>query len=451
MNQELVIDITGLTHQGEGVGRLPDGQAVFVPGTVPGEKAMVEIYQRKKKYARAKLLHIVEQARDRCQPRCNTFNSCGGCSLQHINYYAQLEHKTQLVKDNLSRIGKLSDVQVSNTLGMDYPWHYRNKVHFHVQMDNNRVTLGYFEQGSHSFITLLPHHCLLIDKGLNETAKTVEELLNKYNLLAYDWKHKRGLVRNIMLRKGSATGEIMVVIITSGGKWVGEHDFALELNKVHPQVVSVMKNINKGSNRLIMGGETINLFGKSTITEYLGSLKFDISANSFLQVNPEQTVKLYDKAAEYAGLTSKESVLDAYCGIGTIALYLAPRAKEMLGLEVVPQAVTDAKNNAQINGIKNVQFHQGEVERLLPLLKNEGYCPDVVILDPPRRGCGQEALDALIEMKAPKIVYISCDPSTLARDLAYLSPGGYIVKEVQPVDMFPHTGHVESVALMSRV
>ncbi|MEG6616875.1 23S rRNA (uracil(1939)-C(5))-methyltransferase RlmD [Peptococcaceae bacterium 1198_IL3148] len=450
MNNEVTINITGLTHQGEGVGRLPDGLAVFVPGVVPGEMAQVKIIQRKKNFARAKLLHILQATADRCQPECSVFSECGGCTLQHVNYQAQLTYKRQQVVDNLTRIGKLSEVNVESTLGMDNPWHYRNKVHFQVQQINGGIRLGYFEQGSHHFLPLTPHYCQLVDEDLNDTAKQVEMILNKHKVSVYNWRTKSGLLRHVLLRKAVATDQIMVVLVTGRGSWYNQKLIAADIQKLQPKVVSVIRNINKASNRVVLGDENITLAGQATITDKLANLYFEISPNSFYQVNPVQTQLLYQKALEYAELNGNEKVLDAYCGIGTIALFMAGHAKEVMGLEVVPQAVENAKENAARNGVSNAEFYQGEVERMLPLMYKEGYRPGVVVLDPPRKGCEPEVLQTITQMQVPRIVYVSCDSSTMSRDIAYLHENGYQARKVQPVDMFPHTAHVETVVLMSR-
>lgn len=449
MTNEVTVSITGLTHQGEGVGRLPDGLAVFVPGVVPGERAQVQITQRKKNYARAKLLTIVEQTAERCQPECHVYSDCGGCVLQHINYQAQLAHKRQQVSDSLSRIGKIQDVNVQPTIGMDNPWHYRNKVHFQVQQINGAIQLGYFEQGSHNFLPIRPHYCQLVDQELNETAEKVELILNKHKVPVYNWRTKSGLLRHVLLRKAVATGQIMVVLVTNKGSWYNQKVIAADIQKLQPKVVSVVRNINNASDRVVLGEENTTLIGQPTIMDSLADLKFEISPNSFYQVNPIQTLQLYKKAVEYAGLSGNEKVLDAYCGIGTIALFMASKVKEVVGLEVIPQAIENAKENATRNNITNAEFYQGEVERLLPLMYKEGYKPDVVVLDPPRKGCEPEVLKTIIQMQVSKIVYVSCDPGTMSRDAAYLHENGYRVKDVQPVDMFPHTGHVETVMLLT--
>lgn len=458
MKQDLILDVTGLTHQGEGIARLPDGLVIFIPGVIPGEKVLVQIVQRQKKFARANLLKILEQVAERTQPACPIYNNCGGCSWQHLDYNAQLRYKTRRVQDSLVRLGKIQHINVLATLGMEQPWSYRNKLHLQAQEINGQIKLGYFEQGSHCFIPLLPHNCLLVDQELNQTAQLVENLLNKYQIPVFDWKHKRGIIRHIVLRKAIATGEIMVVIVTGSGKWINQDDFAQDLKNrdlTKNRLVSIIRNINTASNRVVLGDKNIILSGKATITERLetgqsAELAFDISPNAFLQINHLQTQVLYRKVIQFAGLTGREKVLDIYCGIGTIALSLAALAAAVIGLEIVPQAVANAKSNAQRNGITNAEFYQGEAGRLLLLLCREGYQPDLVVLDPPRRGCAPELLKVLVQMAVPRIIYISCDPGTLARDLSYLCSNGYQVREVQPVDMFPHSGHVETVVRLQR-
>ncbi|MQL51168.1 23S rRNA (uracil(1939)-C(5))-methyltransferase RlmD [Desulfofundulus thermobenzoicus] len=453
--EQIELSITGLTHAGEGVGRYR-GLAVFVPETAPGDTVLAEVLEWKKNYARARLLAVKKPSPGRRPPRCARFSACGGCRLQHVDYAEQLHLKTGLVKDSLARIGGLSGVAVRDTAGMDNPWHYRNKVVLQVGERGGRYRLGFYAGDSHNLVPIFqdgPGGCLLVDRDLNEVAKVIENLLNKYGHGApggiNDWKRHKPFFRHVVLRKGFFTGEIMVVLVTGGGQWPGEKAFTGELLSQRSGLTSVVRNINDGPAGVILGRENRLLAGRKCITDRLDHLTFRISPASFYQVNPVQTLVLYRQALDYAALTGRETVVDAYSGVGTIALFLARRAKKVYGLEVVPGAVGDARLNAVLNGIDNAEFHPGAVEERLPALAACGLRPDVVVLDPPRRGCGREALEAVVKMGVPRVVYVSCDPGTLARDLGYLAGKGYRVEEVQPVDMFPWTQHVECVVYLA--
>lgn len=460
MGMEIEITIDNLNHSGEGVGRR-EGMAVFVPFTAPGDRVRARICEVKKNYARAVLTGIVEQAPERAKPACVRFGSCGGCRVQHINYGGQLNRKTELVRQSLSRIGGLGHVEVKPAMGMAYPWHYRNKVHFQVGRRGGRVVLGYYEEGSHRMAGIVEgggcpssspdYLCLLVDRDLNRLAGEIEEMLNQYGVQPFNWETGSGLLRHVLLRKGAGTGEMMAVLVTSPEEWPEEKRFAFELAGSVSGVGSVQRHINTGPGRQLLGGRTVALYGRPFITDILGELSFRLSAESFYQVNPGQTLALYQKTLEYAGLTGMETVVDAYSGVGTIALFMAGKARKVTGMELVPRAVRDARVNAELNGINNVEFYSGPVEKLLPGMTRKGLKPDVVILDPPRRGCHVQVLETIAAAGVPRVVYVSCDPGTLARDLGKLAASGYAVKEVQPVDMFPHTHHVECVVLMSRV
>ncbi|MFZ5651600.1 MAG: 23S rRNA (uracil(1939)-C(5))-methyltransferase RlmD [Bacillota bacterium] len=455
--ERIDLEITGVTHSGEGVGRYM-GAAVFVPGAVPGEKVRAEVAEIKKSFAVARLLEITGPSPARRDPRCVIFNSCGGCRLQHVDYREQLKIKTGLVRDSLQRIGGLGQVTVKETAGMDDPWHYRNKVHYQVAETGGGLALGFYEEGSRR-LTPFPvagagkdRGCLLVDRDLNQAASQVERLINIYTGPAGGKGTEGRFFRHVVLRKGLFTGEIMAVIVTSGTKWPREGEFVRGLMSVLPGITSLVRNINDGPAGPVLGGENRLLAGREYITDRLDQLEFIISPASFYQVNPLQTRVLYRKALEYAfpGHGRGGPVVDAYSGIGTIALYLAGRAGQVHAVEVVPAAIEDARRNASLNSVKNVRFHKGEAERILPALAAGGLRPDVVVLDPPRRGCGREALEAVSAMGAPRVVYVSCDPGTLARDLGIMSGSGYSVEEVQPVDMFPWTRHVECVAKICR-
>jgi 23S rRNA (uracil1939-C5)-methyltransferase len=368
-----------------------------------------------------------------------------------VDYREQLRLKTFLVKDSLSRLAGIGDALVRDMVGMENPWHYRNKAHFQVEERAGGFKLGFYEEGSHSLSAIFDGGgtagCLLVDKDINRVAAAVEKLLNRHGQGV-----SGGFFRHVVLRKAFGTGEIMAVLVTGSGRWSGQEGFVGELSASEERLVSLVRSLNDGPPGLILGRENIVLFGQEYITDRLGDLSLIISPASFYQVNPVQTLTLYGKVMEYAGLEGRKglTVLDAYSGVGTIALFLARSAGRVVALEVVPEAVRDARGNARLNGLDNIEFHTGEVERLLPSLAEKGLRPDVAVLDPPRRGCGPEALEAVAVMEVPRLVYVSCDPGTLARDLGRLAGLGYRVEEVQPVDMFPWTHHIESVVLLQR-
>lgn len=445
--QEIELIINNLNHGGKGVGRY-EGIAVFVPFTLPGERVQARVTEVKKNYALAELIKVVESSATRGDAPCGAFGECGGCQLQHQDYQEHLQLKSRLVKENLIRIGGLEDITVHDTLGMDEPWGYRNKVHFQVQDIDGKVRFGFYPEESHNLVAV--ESCLLVDPELVEVAARVEELVNKYAIAPYNWKTGEGSLRHLLLRKGKVTGEIMVVLVTTERQIENDVLLAKELMNTNEKIVSVLRNINTAQGRMVLGEDTRVLGGRLHMWERLGELTFAVSAGSFFQVNTKQAEVLYDKVRQYADLSGREQVIDVYCGVGTIALYLARRAKRMFGVEIVPEAVIDAKRNTELNKIRNAQFLAGKAEEILPKMKARGVQADVIVLDPPRKGCDERALAAVVEMAPEKIIYVSCDPSTLARDLKFLTAKGYRVEEVQPVDMFPWTAHVESVVLLQR-
>ena len=447
-NRDYEMKIDNLGMNGEGIGRIK-GFTMFVPGALPGEKIRIKAVKVGKRYGYGKLLEVIEPSNQRVKPKCSYAGKCGGCQLQHMSYSLQLDFKRQLVEDACKRIGGLEDVHIYNTIGMEKPWNYRNKVQLPVGTAHNRLTIGFYAPRSHNIIDM---NTCDIQHSINDNIiKAVRKYMDEYNIMPYDEIPHKGIVRHVVSRIGFRSGEIMVIIVTNGDVLPHKDKLIEDLKRNIPNIVSIVQNINSKKTNVILGEKNILLWGKDHIVDYIGELKFKISPLSFFQVNPIQTAVLYNKALEYAGLTGNEGVIDAYCGIGTISLFMAEKAKKVYGIEIVPQAIKDAKINAMENNIENVEFIQGQAEVIIPNMIEEGLKVDVAVVDPPRKGCDPRLLDALIHAQPNRIVYVSCNPATLARDLKYLTDGEYKVQEVQPVDMFPQTNHVELVALMSRV
>jgi len=446
-NRNYIVDITGLSSEGLGVARI-EGFTVFVEGALPKEQAEIKIVKVLKNYAFGKLLRTLKTAGCRIEPSCGVVKRCGGCQLQHMSYEAQLQYKTQQVKDALERIGGLNGVAVHDTIGMEDPWRYRNKAQFPVGMDGD-VMIGFYANRSHEIIDT--PQCSIQDAVNDNVIQTVREFIKKYDISVYDENTGKGIIRHIVTRKGFKTGEVMVCIVINGDSLPCGKALVEMLRARTDGLKSVVVNINKKKTNVILGERNIVIFGEEAIYDYIGEFKFRISPLSFFQVNPVQTEVLYGKALEYADLKGDETVFDAYCGIGTISLFLSRKAKKVYGIEIVPQAINNAKENARLNGVKNVEFLVGESEIVIPELYRKGIKADVIVVDPPRKGCDEKLLEVITEMSPEKVVYVSCNPATLARDLKYLSERGYEVREVQPVDMFPQTSHVECVVLMSRL
>jgi 23S rRNA (uracil1939-C5)-methyltransferase len=443
-NQMIELYITGQGHEGEGVGKY-EGYALFVPGALSGEQVRVRVTKLNKNYGFAQLLEVMQPSRHRAQPPCPIYHQCGGCQLQHMTYEGQLQHKRQIVADALARIGKLEGVPVHPTLGMDEPWKYRNKSQVPVGWVDGRMVAGFYAPRTHEIIDM--QGCLIQHPYSDEIVNTTKRILNELGIRPYDEKGHRGLVRHIVARVGYHTKETMVVLVTKEREIPHKHKLIEQLREWIPHLVSIIQNINPSITNVIFGQETVTLWGKDTIEDRIGDIRFSISARSFFQVNPVQTKVLYDKALEYARLNGDETVIDAYCGIGTISLFLSQQAKRVIGVEVVADAIEDAKINAELNGIENVEFLVGQAEQVIPeLFEARGLRPDVVVVDPPRKGLEEALLQTIVDMQPERVVYVSCNPSTLARDLRYLEDRGYKTQEVQPVDMFPQTFHVESIS-----
>lgn len=447
-NKAYKIDITGLSHEGQGVGKI-DGFVVFVDGALPGETVEIRIIKQTKSYAVGQLVKVLQPSDKRAEPFCSVFDRCGGCAIQHMNYAAQLEFKKDTVVQNLKRIGGLEDITVHDTIGMEKPFNYRNKVQYPVAAQGKDVRIGFYESRSHNIID--SSQCDIQPDESNAIRDLVRSFCTQYSISIYDEKTGQGLLRHVMVRKGFTTGDIMVVLVINGNEVPKADKLIKMLCDKHKNIKSIILNVNTRNTNIILGEKNICIYGQEFISDYIGKFRFNISPLSFFQVNPVQTEVLYGKALEYAALTGKETVFDLYCGIGTISLFLSEKAKQVIGVEVVPEAIEDAKENARINNITNAQFLVGEAETVIPKLYAEGARADVVVVDPPRKGCDEKLLETLVEMQPGRIVYVSCNPSTLSRDLKYLSEHGFKAVEAQTVDMFPWTGHVETIVLIQRV
>ena len=448
-NDLLQIKIEAMGNAGEGIGKI-DGYPLFVKDALPGDLAEVRVTKVKKTYAFARLERVLEASPGRTEPRCPLHRRCGGCQIQALSYEKQLEYKEQKVREDLIRIGGFADPPVFPVLGMDEPYHYRNKAQFPFGRNREgRIVTGFYAGRTH---TIVPGTDCAI--GVPENKQILELILDfieKHGIAPYDETTGKGLLRHALIRKGFATGELMVCLVINGRSFPHVEELADRLFEI-PGMTSFSLNVNQKNTNVILGEEVIPVRGQTYITDRIGGVSYQISPLSFYQVNPVQTEKLYRTALEYAGLTGGETVWELYCGIGTISLFLARGAGQVYGVEVVPQAVEDARRNADLNGITNVVFYLGKAEEVLPeKYEKDGIRADVIVVDPPRKGCDSACLETMLRMEPERIVYVSCDPATLARDLKILcADGRYELSKVQPVDMFPHTAGIENVAQLFR-
>jgi 23S rRNA (uracil1939-C5)-methyltransferase len=456
-NDELELLISDLGTTGEGIGRV-DGYVLFVKDTVIGDRVRVKVMKAKKNYGYARLIELLEPSPNRVEAPCPVARSCGGCQIQFMNYQEQLRFKEAKVFNNIKRIGGIDSFEMEPIIGMEEPFHYRNKAQFPVGLDKDgNIVSGFYAGRTHSIIDM--EHCMLgiCPEGQDvngEIMKLIKVFMKQMGIKPYDEKTGKGLVRHVLIRIGKTTGQLMVCIVINGRK-LPQANILVDALKDIPGMTDISLSVNTQRNNVIMGTEIISLFGPGYIEDYIGSVKFRISPLSFFQVNPEQTEKLYNKALEYAELTGNETVWDLYCGIGSISLFLAQKAKKVLGVEIVPEAIEDAKVNAKINGIENAEFFVGAAEEVVPKYFKEHpdapECqPDVIVVDPPRKGCDEKLLETMVLMKPARIVYVSCDSASLARDLKWLSAKGYQVEKVTPCDQFGQTVHVETVALLTK-
>lgn len=467
----VTLTIKDIGTGGEGIGSV-DGYTLFVKDAVIGDVISAKVIKAKKNYGYARLDKIITPSEDRVTPECDVARQCGGCQIQQMSYDAQLRFKEKLVKDNVERIGGIKDYKMCPVIGMENPYNYRNKAQYPVGKDKNgNVVIGFYAGRTHAIIPCTD--CVIGAKDNKKILEKIGHWIGKNNIAPYDETTGKGLIRHILIRNGYHTGQIMVCLIaTKGSKAFGKNaveELVSQLQKI-PGMTSIMININSDKTNVILGKECETLWGRGYIEDYIGDIKYQISPLSFFQVNPQQTEKLYKKALEFADLQGGETVWDLYCGIGTISLFLAGKAKKVYGVEIVPQAIEDARNNARINGIDNAEFFVGKAEEVVPAfyekMKNmaadvnvdeagrnaakESITPDVVVVDPPRKGCEESLLRTIVDMSPKRIVYVSCDSATLSRDLKVLEQNNYKVELVQPVDQFAHTVHVETVCLLSK-
>jgi 23S rRNA (uracil1939-C5)-methyltransferase len=459
-NDILTVTIEDLTAEGEGVGKA-DGFPLFIKDTVPGDVVRCSVMKLKKGYGYARLLEILTPSPDRTEPRCPIARSCGGCQLEHLSYEAQLRFKTKRVEDTLRRIGGFTvrttqdeageedSILLYPALGMKDPWHYRNKAQVPIGKDREgRIVTGFYARHSHEIIPM--EFCAISFPESQLVLRTVKEWMLRFGISAYDEVSGTGVLRHVLARKGMRTGEILVCLVSRKRKVRHEIELAEMLRDAVPGFATLTVNINEARDNVILGREGYVAYGAGFIEDEIGGLRFRISPESFFQVNSEQMEVLYGKALEFAGLTGEETVWDLYSGIGTISLFLARKAKHVYGVEIVPQAVRDARENARLNGLANVTFYEGAAEEVLPRWREEhpGEHIDVIVVDPPRKGLDLTCLETICRIAPPKVVYVSCDPATLARDLALFRERGYHAELAQPVDQFCQTVHVETVCCL---
>lgn len=448
VDEIIELEIIDINHEGQGVAK-KDNFVYFVEGSVTGDKVLAKIVKVKKNFAICSVSKYIVKTKNRVEPKCSYFDKCGGCQLLNYKYEKQLEYKTnRVINDFKKGHVNIDDVEINDTLGMDNPYRYRNKTAFSVGKYKGHIQIGTYELSSHNLVGI--DSCLLHDEICDKLVQIIKEIFDKYKVEPYNKTTKKGNIRHIVIRQNK-NKEIMLIVVTNKEELENYHIIVEEITSKLDNVKTIVQNINNKRGSMILGYKNNVLYGNGTLIDYIGDLRFIISPHTFFQVNPTQTEKLYSTAIEFADISNNDVCFDIYCGIGTISLMAAKKAKEVVGVEIVEQSIKDAKINAKENNIYNTDFFTGKAEIVLPKLYNKGYRADVVIVDPPRKGCDKEVLNTIYNIFPKKIVYVSCNPATLVRDVKILEDKGYKLKKIQPVDMFCHSAHVESVVLMSRV
>ena len=445
-NKEYIVDIIDMGFSGEGIAKINDF-TIFIPGAIIGEKIRILVVKVLSSYAFGKVIEVIEKSDSRIKEDCVTYKRCGGCNLRHISYQRTLQIKQNSVQALVNKTLK-NKIMVKNTVGMEDPYYYRNKAQFPVGIDKeNKAYIGVFANRTHTIIPI--QKCYIQKEISQEIGNFICDFINENKISVYNEKNQKGLIRHIVIKVGIKTNEIMCILVINGKKIPKEEELSQKLINKFSDIKTIVKNINTKNTNVILGKENINIYGNGYITDILGDYTFKISPLSFYQVNPVQAEKLYNIGVQAAGITKEDTVFDLYCGIGTIALFMSKYAKKVYGIEIVEQAIDDAKENCKINNITNSEFIAGDVEKVLSdLIENKNIIPDIIMVDPPRKGLDNTTIENIMKIKPKKLIYISCNPATLIRDLAKLEKE-YNIKEITPVDMFPFTSHVECVVVLN--
>lgn len=446
-NKEYIVEIIDTGYKGEGIAKIDDF-TIFIPNAIKGEKIKIKIIKVLTSYAFGKIIEIIEPSKNRLESDCSTYKRCGGCNLRHVKYDETLKIKQNLVQSLVNKTLK-NKIKVKETIGMENPYYYRNKAQFPIGKDKeNNVVMGVFANRTHEIIPI--EECFIQNKEIQKLSKFILEFIKENDISVYDETSRKGLIRHIVTKIGIKTNEIMCIIVINGKEIPKEKELTMQIIKKFPNVKTIVKNINTKNTNVIMGEKNEKIYGDGYIEDKLGEYTFKISPHSFYQVNPVQAEKLYSIGVEAANINKEDVVFDLYCGIGTISLFMAKYAKKVYGVEIVEQAIKDAKENAKINNIKNTEFIAGNTKLILDdLINNKKIIPNVVMVDPPRKGLDNRSVENILKIMPNRFVYISCNPATLVRDLAKFEEM-YEIKSIQPVDMFPFTAHVECVCVLNR-